>query len=149
MKTHRWTLITAGILAVASIWLLAGCSQKTGGDQNAATADNNGVVPSYELSDSPVPVVTPQPVYPEDLRKAGTGGTVLVAVIVDADSSVAKAWVTKGVEGYPALDEAALAAVKQWRFRPGEVNQKPVKCETVIPVTFTPDPPGQSDQGGQ
>ncbi len=149
MKTHRWTLITAGFLAVASIWLFAGCSQKTGGDENAATADNNGVVPSYELSDSPVPVVTPQPVYPEDLRKAGTGGTVLVAVIIDPDSTVAKAWVTKGVEGYPALDEAALAAVKQWKFRPGEVNQKPVRSETVIPVSFTANSPDQPDQEGQ
>jgi protein TonB len=144
MKTHRWTLITAGILAAASIWPLVGCSGKGGGARNAASADQSGVVPSYELTDSPVPVKAVQPTYPEEMKKAGVSGQVLVAVIIAPDSTVEKAWVTKGMQDYPMANQAALDAVKQWRFRPGEVNRKPVKSETVIPINFTAAP---SDTG--
>jgi len=136
MKTHRWTLITAGMLAVASIWPLAGCSTNGGG--NAGSADQSGIVPSYQLTDSPVPVKTVQPEIPEELKNQTLSDQVLVAVIISPDSTVEKAWVTKGIDGQPKLDQAALDAVKQWRFKPGEVNQKPVKSETVIPVTFSP-----------
>jgi len=86
----------------------------------------------------PQPTVRVQPVYPDSARKAGIGGTVRVRALVDVDGTVREAHVTDGVFG---LDDAAVAAVRQWRFRPALHAGVPVASWAVVPVRFSLQPP--------
>jgi protein TonB len=74
------------------------------------------------------------PVYPSLARQARIQGTVVLHAIIDKDGQVAKLEV---VSGHPLLVQSALDAVKQWRYRPTQLNGDPVEVDTTIQVTFT------------
>lgn len=74
------------------------------------------------------------PLYPEAARLAGVEGTVLVQARVGEDGRVVDARVLKSV---PMLDDAALAAVRQWRFRPAMGEGRPVAVWVAVPVRFS------------
>jgi bla regulator protein blaR1 len=57
----------------------------------------------------------PAPVYPEEAKKAGIEGTVVTALLIDAEGVVQQAEVVSGPE---ELRQATLEAVKQWRAEP-------------------------------
>jgi TonB family protein len=73
----------------------------------------------------------PKPSYPALAQRAGLQGIVKLQVRVKKDGSVE---VQKLLEGEPALADAAIAAVKQWRGRPSSINGEPV--EVISTVTF-------------
>jgi TonB family protein len=73
----------------------------------------------------------PKPSYPALAQRAGLQGIVKLQVRVKKDGSVE---VQKLLEGDPALADAAIAAVKQWRARPASINGKQV--EVISTVTF-------------
>ncbi len=74
-------------------------------------------------------------VYPEEARKDGVGGRVIIQFVISEDGSVTDAEVLRGV--HPALDEAAVNAVKASpKWTPGKVNGKAVKVKFVFPVLF-------------
>jgi protein TonB len=74
------------------------------------------------------------PVYPPLARQARIQGTVVLHAIIDKDGQVAKLEV---VSGHPLLVQSALEAVKQWRYKPTQLNGDPVEVDTTIQVTFT------------
>jgi len=74
------------------------------------------------------------PVYPPLARQARIQGTVVLHAIIDKDGKVAQLEV---VSGHPLLVQAALDAVKQWRYKPTLLNGDPVEVDTTIQVTFT------------
>lgn len=80
------------------------------------------------------PLAPVYPVYPKAARDAGIQGTVMVMAQVLADGSVGEARVVKSI---PGLDEAAVLAVKQYRFRPARQQGKPVAMWVGVPVKFT------------
>jgi TonB family protein len=73
----------------------------------------------------------PKPSYPALAQRAGLQGFVKLQVRVKKDGSVE---VQKLLEGEPALADAAIAAVKQWRGKPALINGQPV--EVISTVTF-------------
>ena len=74
------------------------------------------------------------PLYPKAARDAGIQGTVLVMAEIMPDGSVGG---TNVVESIPALDDAAVQAVKPMRFRPAPNQGKAVSVWLGIPVRFT------------
>jgi TonB family protein len=76
-------------------------------------------------------VAAPKPTYPALAQRAGLQGNVVLQLRLTKDGRVE---VQKLVEGDPALADAAIAAVKQWRGKPLWVNGKPV--EVISNVTF-------------
>jgi TonB family protein len=74
------------------------------------------------------------PVYPAVAKSARVGGTVLVEATIGPDGKVADARVVKSV---PLLDQAALDAVRQWRFTPTLLNNIPVSVVMTVTVNFT------------
>ncbi len=64
-----------------------------------------------------------QPVYPELARKMNITGTVKVEVVVAPNGTVKDA---KVVGGHPVLANAALDAVKKWRFEPAAMESSGV-----------------------
>jgi TonB family protein len=73
----------------------------------------------------------PKPSYPGLAQRAGLQGIVKLQVRVKKDGRVE---VQKLLEGEPALADAAIAAVKQWRAKPASINGKQV--EVISTVTF-------------
>jgi TonB family protein len=76
-------------------------------------------------------VNSPKPSYPGLAQRAGLQGIVKLQVRVKKDGSVE---VQKLLEGEPALADAAIAAVKQWRAKPASISGQPV--EVISTVTF-------------
>ena len=76
-----------------------------------------------------------KPEYPEIAVQAGVEGAVDVFVLVGTDGRVLKAELSEKVQVL-MLNEAALAAARQWVFTPGLANGKPVACWTAIPFRF-------------
>ncbi len=73
-------------------------------------------------------------VYPEIAKRAGVEGRVYVLAFVDETGTVTKVEIIKGLGA--GLDEAALNAVKQTKFKPGKQRGKPVKVQVSIPIIF-------------
>jgi TonB family protein len=74
------------------------------------------------------------PVYPEEAQRAGLEGLVVLKVVIDERGRVGDVEVMRSV-GH-GFDEAAVAAVRQWKFRPATRNGKPIKVVHVIPFDF-------------
>jgi len=83
---------------------------------------------------APRPRRTVEPTYPADARAAEIEGTVHIEVTIGPLGAVAAARVVRSV---PGLDEAALAAVRQWEFEPTERDGGPASVIQIVPVTFT------------
>ena len=74
------------------------------------------------------------PAYPDRARERGIDGTVLVRAFVGTNGAVQETWIAWS---QPGLDEAAVAAVRQWRFKPARLNGEPVAVWVMIPVKFS------------
>lgn len=74
-----------------------------------------------------------QPAYPEVAREAGIEGTVEMRVTIDEQGRVSD---IRLLSGEPVLVQAAMEAVRQWRYRPYLVDHKPVKVVTVVRLEF-------------
>lgn len=82
---------------------------------------------------APRKIVDVQPVYPQLAQAARRGGIVILEAILDVKGNVESVRVLKGV---PLLDEAALTAVRQWRFTPALLNGQPVPVVMTVTVNF-------------
>ena len=72
---------------------------------------------------------------PASARQLGIQGTRLLRVHVAADGHVTDVVLTKSA-GHADMDQAAIAAVRQWRFEPGRKGEEPVGMWVVLPVEF-------------
>jgi periplasmic protein TonB len=73
----------------------------------------------------------PKPQYPYEARSRHITGSGVIVVDVDsASGNVTSSSVAQSI-GSPILDNAAVSAFRQWRFRPGTVSK------VRIPITFT------------
>jgi TonB family protein len=75
-----------------------------------------------------------EPEYSEEARKAKYQGTALLLVDVDASGHVTGTKVIRSLG--LGLDEKAVEAVRQWRFRPGMKDGKPVAVQAEVEVNF-------------
>jgi protein TonB len=81
------------------------------------------------------PVETRPPVYPPRCLRMGIEGTVRVRVLVGENGRVQEVTVGKS-SGDAALDEAAMEAVRHWRFEPAKRDGVPVRAWAVVPIEF-------------
>lgn len=77
-----------------------------------------------------------KPVYPPIAVAARVSGSVFIEAIIGTDGVVRDARVIRSI---PLLDEAALRAVRQWRYTPTLLNGVPVAVIMTVTVTFTID----------
>lgn len=75
------------------------------------------------------------PIYPSLARQRGYEGVVVLAVEVLATGVVGSIKLKK-TSGYDRLDQAALEAVRSWRFEPGKVGPKPVDMMVEVPIRY-------------
>ena len=74
------------------------------------------------------------PVYPPIARKMGTYGAVLMTVTISPEGSVSAVRV---ISGASQLRQAAISAVRQWRYKPAMLNGKPAESTAEVQINFT------------
>jgi len=75
-----------------------------------------------------------KPEYPQLAKITRTQGVVVLEALIRRDGSIDSLRV---VSGHQLLTQAALDAVKQWKYQPTLLNGEPVEVVTTITVTFT------------
>jgi protein TonB len=112
-----------------------------------AVAVRISVAMAFNLRQSPDPVYDPgrdvaaptvvtevKPEYPDADRAAGRTGVVGLECVVRRNGVCSDIVVTKRL--YPSLDEAAVAALKQWRFKPGTRGLTDVSVRIQLTMAF-------------
>jgi TonB family protein len=112
-----WTMMLS--LGIACAYALPQDDKNKAGDPDAV---------------KPVLIEKVSPKYPEDARKEKVEGNVLIETSIGADGKVLEA---KSVESPdPRLAQAAVEAVKQWKFKPATLKGKPVRAKMTITIRF-------------
>jgi periplasmic protein TonB len=77
----------------------------------------------------------PAPEYPALSRRSGEEGRVLMKVLVSTDGAAETVQIEKS-SGSERLDQAAMNAVKRWRFIPAQKNKQPLSTYVLVPMKF-------------
>jgi TonB family protein len=85
----------------------------------------------------PEKLVEVKPAYTSDAMRAKVQGTVLIECIVRLDGSVSDCRVVRSLDPTFGLDQEAMKAARQWRFRPGTRFGQPVAVLITIELMFT------------
>jgi protein TonB len=101
----------------------------------ALSASGEGVRPAPVEVQPPVRLVTPLPSYTQDAWVAGVQGDVLVRARIDREGTVADVKVLRGLPY--GLTEAAVAAVRRWKFRPASIDGEPVSADHDMSIRFS------------
>lgn len=125
---------------------LKGFSMGNGNGTGIGSGDGAGIGPGsggnigggiYQVGGAvraPIAIYTPDPEFSEEARKAKFSGNVIVSLIVSADGKPRNVHVLRGVG--MGLDEKAVEAVQQYKFKPALKDGKPVAVYVNIDVTF-------------
>jgi protein TonB len=120
-----------------------------GGADSVTVRAGGGEGKSSAITGSPVQEIQPdggasfgtgfvsgsRPVYPEEARKSGRQGVVVVRVTVDADGTPENAAILKS-SGFSGFDQEALRTVRKWKFRPALLRGRAVKAFHDVRVKF-------------
>jgi protein TonB len=85
---------------------------------------------------APQRVVNVAPVYPVIARSAHVQGMVIIEATIDEGGNVVRTAVLRSI---PLIDDAALTAVRQWKFSPTLLNGVPVPIVMTVTVNFKLD----------
>ena len=110
-----------------------GSAPKPGKDATTAQSDGGAI-----MDTKPDYLSNPPPIYPEMARKAGEQGVVLLEVIVNSGGRPDSVSIERS-SGFVALDDSAVTAVQQWRFRPAMLGSIQMKSRVRFPVRFRLD----------
>ncbi len=104
-----------------------------------SVADRSGSLASrchaigFHGSSPPRKTVDIEPRYPDAARAAGARGVVLISAYVDERGDLLEPRVIRSI---PLLDEAALNAVRRWKFAPAISNGAPACVAATLAVAF-------------
>jgi len=74
-----------------------------------------------------------EPIYPEEARKAGIEGIVILEAMTDEKGNIARVKVLKSI---PELDQAAINSLKQWKYEPTIIDGKPTPIVFTVTIRF-------------
>ena len=86
---------------------------------------------------APVVIQQVNPEYTPEALAARIEGVVAVETIVHTDGTVGDVKITKSLDNVLGLDQQAVKAAKQWRFRPGTKDGKAVAVSVTLEMRFT------------
>jgi len=130
----RWTvpllLLAASVVLVPSV----GADPATETEQEAAatTSTQRSFIPPQIILST-----QKEPTFPPAAWAARHDGAVLLEMTVQKDGAVGDVKVVQCTHPRVGFEEAATAAVKEWRFEPGVENGEPVDVKTRLKLNFT------------
>jgi protein TonB len=93
--------------------------------------------PIYQVDSEPQVIGEVKIPYPEDVRRAGIEGAVVMNIAIDANGEVVAAKVLHGP--HPSLNQAALNAIRRFKFKPAIKNGEAVSTELKYTYSFLLD----------
>ena len=84
---------------------------------------------------APRKIVDVKPLYPDNARAGRAAGLVVLDVTITIDGSVSS---TRVLRSSPIFDQAAIDAVRQWKFEPTMFNGVPVAVGMTVTINFVP-----------
>lgn len=102
---------------------------------NQAKPDGDAALEEPLVDAVPLAGENPPPAYPRLARQRGWEGLVALRVRISAVGAVENVSVEQS-SGHGVLDQAALAAVKTWRFRPAQEGRRAVAGVARVPIEF-------------
>lgn len=87
-----------------------------------------------DLDSPPTPVFQPSPVFPPALKREVLTATVVVEFIVNTRGKVSDVYVVDS--SYRGFEDAAIAGVSRWQFRPGIKTGRAVNTRMRVPLIF-------------
>jgi periplasmic protein TonB len=124
-------LVLGLLLAACATGGMSARTARTKGQPEPADAVRAGA--ASEADQPPRPVYIVRPEYPPDAVRVEA--TVSLKVVINEEGRVV-GWHV--LTPRSALDEAAIACVRQWRFKPAMHDGKPVATPAILPVEFKP-----------
>jgi TonB family protein len=124
------------LFAVFAILLIAGVGPRCAAQAQNVTQDKatiQAVALTHEITPPRLTEVA-SPDYTAEAKKKKIEGSVTVAIVVDKKGDVVDAKVVNGL-GH-GLDENAILAVKEWKYKPAEKNGVPVAVKMNVQVDF-------------
>jgi protein TonB len=94
------------------------------------------IVPYWVVEVKPEPIDIPKVAYPELARQAGIEGQTVVKALVSTDGSIEDVEILKS-SGNTSLDQAALAAARNAKFKPAKQRDQLVRVWVSIPFKFS------------
>jgi protein TonB len=88
-----------------------------------------------QLDQKPVPILQTNPIYPYDMKRQGMEATVTVGFICDSRGSVHDCYILNTTRR--EFDQAAVDAVRQWKFKPGRKGGRAVNTRMSVPIVFS------------
>lgn len=104
---------------------------------DSAHSGVSGVYLEGDLTDSPVLVHFPEPVYPPALKAAGMEGQVQVAYVVDSGGGVEPGSIVIVSSDHPLMTESVRVSLQAARFRPGKVRGIAVRTLVRQTIRFS------------
>jgi TonB family protein len=126
-RAPQWLMVS---LLLGSLATALPAQEKPAEDE--ALRVGEGVSRPEKISGAP-------PVYTEMARKAGVNGTVILESIIDEQGDVTNVRVLQGLP--MGLDQAAVEAVRTWKFKPAMFEGRPVKVYYTLTVNFKVEKP--------
>jgi TonB family protein len=114
--------------------LLVLCLLLTSAAPASARPGDGQEIPAAGAVTPPVVVTEVKPFYPPDAMSEGKSGSVTLECTVNADGTVGDVRVTTPLD--PALDDEAVKAARQWKFKPGMKDGKPVPVMVELEMSF-------------
>lgn len=139
--------IAAGLALMAAGWCRAQSSPAAPASAPASAAAGASAPPvfkEHEITTPPRLLHRVEPEYPAEAAREGRHGRVFVEILVNERGEVERARVLQSEDR--AFDEAALAAIRQWRYSPPLDHGKPVKAYRTATLVFAL-PPGAAGSG--
>jgi beta-lactamase regulating signal transducer with metallopeptidase domain len=150
----KLTITASALVALFGLATLVASTPAASDGTAAPAAPGSKVFNISELDQIPMARVQAPPVYPAELRKAGMCGEAIVGFVVDEQGNVGDVRVVPPKDPKDArkmkmgdveitlinderFDQAAMEAVRQWKFTPGKKDGKPVKVLLSVPIVFT------------
>jgi protein TonB len=101
-------------------------------DQDNGELQNSGSI----VSARPNYLKNPPPIYPEESRRRGEAGKVVLLVSIDESGGVSELKIDSS-SGFERLDQSAVRAVKSWRFQAATKGGIAVSDRVKVPVVFS------------
>lgn len=96
--------------------------------------------PNRDDMTEPIRISGPEPEYTEEAREQGVHGVVILQAVVDEDGDVGHVHVLRPLEPLSSgLTDSAVEAVRQWKFKPAEMDGEPVAVIYALTVKFALD----------
>jgi protein TonB len=118
----------------------SGVGTKPGNDGGLGDTAGPGIGEGpYGIGDGVTPpdlILRTQPQYTAEAMRAKLQGVAVLSGVVGVDGTLHGIRVVRSVDGTFGLDQQAVACVRQWRFRPGTRQGRPVAVYVTIEVAF-------------